>query len=73
MRDVQNEPDYRNIPLDKVGVEGLLYPINVMHREEGLMSTVATVSLTVDLPHNFRGTHMSRFVEVLKRFHGLIS
>jgi len=73
LRDVQNEPDYRNIPLDKVGVEGLLYPINVMHREEGLMSTVATVSLTVDLPHNFRGTHMSRFVEVLKRFHGLIS
>ncbi len=73
MRDVQSEPDYRNIPLDRVGVEGLLYPINVMHREEGLMATVARVTLTVDLPHNFRGTHMSRFVEVLKKFHGLIS
>ncbi len=68
MRDVQSERDHRNIPLDRVGVEGLTYPIKVMQKSGGYQHTVAKISMHVNLPHNFRGTHMSRFVEVLNEF-----
>lgn len=63
--DTQNEPDHRNIAIDRVGVKGLRYPIQVRDKHHSIQSTVATVKLTVDLPHHFKGTHMSRFVEVL--------
>ncbi len=67
MKDVQSQEDPRKIPLDKVGIEDLLYPIRVMDKANVLQHTIAKVKLAVELPHNFRGTHMSRFVEVLNK------
>ncbi|GAB4181257.1 MAG: GTP cyclohydrolase FolE2 [Terrimicrobiaceae bacterium] len=65
LKDTQNEPDDRQLPIDRVGVKNLRYPIRVRDRAHGGQETVATVKLTVDLPHHFKGTHMSRFLEVL--------
>lgn len=66
LKDTQNEPDYRNISIDRVGVKDLKYPIQIRDKaRDAVQSTVATVSLAVDLPHQYKGTHMSRFVEVL--------
>ena len=69
LKDTQNEPDHRLIAIDRVGVKNLRYPIQIRDKAHSLQSTVATVALTVDLPHHFKGTHMSRFVEVLNE-HG---
>ena len=68
MRDLQKEPDRRNIALDEVGISGVLCPVNVMDRTKGLQATVARVKMAVNLPHRYRGTHMSRFMEILSRF-----
>lgn len=79
LKDTQNEPDHRRIAIDRVGVKNLRFPIQVRdkaHRAEAderarIQNTVATVELTVDLPHHYKGTHMSRFVEVLNE-HGAV-
>lgn len=63
--DTQNQDDKREIPIDKVGIKSLKYPIAVKDKDNGIQHTVATISMTVDLPKEFKGTHMSRFVEVL--------
>jgi len=63
--DIQNSKDHRKIPIDKVGVRNVKYPIEVRVREGGFQNTVGIFTLTVDLPHDFKGTHMSRFLEVL--------
>lgn len=68
MKDIQNEPDYRRIPIDKVGIKNLRYPIQVLDRRHGAQSTVASINMYVDLPHRNKGTHMSRFVEILHLF-----
>ena len=73
MRDVQSELDKRNIPIDRVGVSGISYPIIVLDRERGTQETVADVAMAVALPHEYRGTHMSRFVEALEDFRGKIT
>ena len=65
MKDVQNQPDNRNLPIDKVGIKNLRYPVIVRDRREGRQSTVASINMYVDLPHQYKGTHMSRFVEML--------
>jgi GTP cyclohydrolase I len=65
MKDVQSQPDFRNIPIDKVGIKNLRYPITVRDRRDGSQHTVAVINMYVDLPHNNKGTHMSRFVELL--------
>jgi len=65
MKDIQNQRDHRNIPIDNVGIKNLRYPITVRDRRDGFQSTVATINMYVDLPHKNRGTHMSRFVEIL--------
>jgi GTP cyclohydrolase I len=65
MKDTQNQRDYRNIPIDKVGIKNLRYPITVRDRRDGSQNTVATINMYVDLPHEYKGTHMSRFVEML--------
>jgi len=65
---MQNQRDYRNIAIDKVGVKGIRYPITVRDRKEGGQSTVALINMYVDLPHQYKGTHMSRFVEMLHIF-----
>ena len=71
--DVQNMPDERNIPIDKVGVRGLRYPISVKDRKKCLQHTVGLFDLFVNLPKEFKGTHMSRFIEVLNEYRGEIS
>jgi GTP cyclohydrolase IB len=65
MKDVQSQPDYRNIPIDKVGIKNLRYPITVRDRRDGFQHTIAAINMFVDLPHENKGTHMSRFVELL--------
>jgi len=65
MKDVQNQRDHRNIPIDKVGIKNLRYPIRVKDRREGSQSTIASINMYVDLPQEYKGTHMSRFVEML--------
>jgi GTP cyclohydrolase IB len=65
LKDTQSERDERRLPIDRVGVNNLRYPIRVRDRARGFQETIATVRLTVDLPHHFKGTHMSRFLEVL--------
>lgn len=73
MKDVQGSADDRGISIDRVGVSQLRYPIVVWDKSEEKQHTVAEISLSVDLPHPFKGTHMSRFVEVLNRHHGEIT
>ena len=69
MRDIQNEQDTREIPLQKVGVREVKYPVTVLDKNHKTQSTTATVDLFVNLPHNFKGTHMSRFIEVFHKYH----
>ncbi len=73
MIDIQNQPDYRKIPIDKVGIKGLKYPVKVLDKTTGIQSTVASISMYVDLPHQCKGTHMSRFVEILHLFKTRVS
>ena len=63
--DVQSSRDTRRIAIDKVGIKDIRHPIRVGDRTGGEQHTVATFNMYVDLPHNFKGTHMSRFVEIL--------
>jgi GTP cyclohydrolase I len=67
--DVQNQHDSRKIPIDKVGVKNLSYPITVLDKVNGFQQTVGSINMYVNLPHRFRGTHMSRFVEILNEHH----
>ncbi|MGC8742840.1 MAG: GTP cyclohydrolase FolE2 [Verrucomicrobiia bacterium] len=71
MHDKQSEPDFREIPIYKVGVRGLKYPIQILDKAYAVQDTVATIGMFVDLPKQFKGTHMSRFIEVLNS-HGRI-
>ncbi|NLZ17039.1 MAG: GTP cyclohydrolase I FolE2 [Desulfobulbaceae bacterium] len=69
MKDIQNLPDSRRINIRKVGVKGVSYPVIVLDKAHRAQKTIATVNMYVNLPHHFKGTHMSRFVEILNRFH----
>lgn len=73
MIDIQNQPDYRNIPIDKVGIKNLRYPVTVLDRKNRFQHTVATINMYVDLPDKYKGTHMSRFVEMLHLFRPEVS
>ena len=73
MKDIQNQIDHRNIPIDKVGIKNLRYPITVLDRKNSLQHTVASINMYVDLPHENKGTHMSRFVEILNVFRPEVS
>jgi len=73
MKDTQSEPDFRKIPIDKVGIKNLRYPITVRDRRDGFQHTIAAINMFVDLPHNNKGTHMSRFVELLHLLHPDVS
>ena len=72
LADCQSQPDSRQLAIDKVGVKGLLHPIEVRDKAHETQNTVARISLLVDLPKDFKGTHMSRFVEVLNTHGRLI-
>lgn len=73
MKDVQNEPASRSVDVDKVGVREVRYPIVVRDKAKKEQHTVADINMYVDLPHHFRGTHMSRFIEVLNKHRGRMS
>lgn len=65
IEDVQNTPDVRHLAIDKVGIKSIRHPIMVKDKSSGVQHTIAMFNMYVRLPHNFKGTHMSRFVEIL--------
>jgi GTP cyclohydrolase I len=71
--DIQSQKDDRNIDIQKVGVKGIKYPIIVLDKLNETQHVNATVSMYVDLPHHFKGTHMSRFIEILNDYRGQIN
>ena len=73
MEDVQNSQDTRQIPINKVGIKDIRHPVRVADRTGGEQHTIANFNMYVNLPHNFKGTHMSRFVEILNNHEREIS
>ena len=71
--DVQNSHDLRRIPINKVGIKDIRHPVRISDRNGGEQHTIANFNMYVNLPHNFKGTHMSRFVEILNRHEREIS
>ncbi len=69
MTDIQNQPDHRKIPIDRVGVKNVSYPITILDRANQIQHTIGSIDMYVNLPHRFRGTHMSRFIEILNEHH----
>jgi GTP cyclohydrolase I len=65
MVDVQNLPDVRAIAIDRVGIKGIRHPIQIQDKAGSAQHTIATFNMLVALPHDVKGTHMSRFVEIL--------
>ncbi|HEY5759953.1 MAG TPA: GTP cyclohydrolase FolE2 [Steroidobacter sp.] len=65
IEDVQARADSRRIPINKVGIKDVYHPVRVKDRSSGEQHTIANFNMYVALPHNFKGTHMSRFVELL--------
>ena len=65
IEDVQNTPDTRRLAIDRVGIKAIRHPVRVADKSGGVQHTIATFKMYVHLPHNFKGTHMSRFVEIL--------
>jgi GTP cyclohydrolase I len=73
IEDVQNTPDKRHLDIDKVGIKSIRHPISVKDKTGGDQATIAMFDMYVHLPHNFKGTHMSRFVEILNENERIIS
>ncbi|WP_437840074.1 GTP cyclohydrolase FolE2 [Sorangium sp. So ce1153] len=73
MEDVQGRRDARGIPINQAGVSDLAYPIVVLDRAHERQHTIAKISMSVGLPHDFKGTHMSRFIEVLEEHRGEVT
>jgi GTP cyclohydrolase IB len=67
MPDVQGSTDHRNLPIDQVGVRGVRYPVLIAREGGGVAASVGEFSLSVALPADQKGTHMSRFVELLEQ------
>lgn len=68
LADTQNRADRRRVRLQRVGVKGVELPFQIKAMEDGHQTVLATVSLTADLPHYFKGAHMSRFIEILEEW-----
>jgi len=73
MKDIQNQKDDRNIDIDKVGIKEIRYPITVRDKEIKTQQTVASINMYVNLPRNYKGTHMSRLIEILNEHNRSIS
>ncbi len=71
--DVQSTPDTRHLAIDKVGIKSIRHPVRVADKNGGVQHTIAIFNMYVHLPHNFKGTHMSRFVEILNDYEREIS
>jgi GTP cyclohydrolase I len=63
--DVQGSPDTRRLAIDRVGIKSIRHPAKIKERSAGVQHTIAHFNMYVGLPHHFKGTHMSRFVEIL--------
>src|SRR6266566_8231519 len=64
--DVQSSEDRRKLAIDQVGIKAIRHPVRIMERSGGAQHTIALFNMYVGLPHHFKGTHMSRFVEILE-------
>lgn len=73
MIDIQNRRDHRRVGINKVGVKNIQYPITVLDKRNKVQHTVGKVNMYVNLPHHFKGTHMSRFIEILNEYRGTIN
>lgn len=73
MIDIQSLKDNRNVEIQKVGIKNIRYPIIVLDKANGHQNVVASINMFVNLPHHFKGTHMSRFVEILHKHRGQIN
>ncbi|MFZ5522685.1 MAG: GTP cyclohydrolase FolE2 [Pseudomonadota bacterium] len=71
--DVQSSADTRHLAINRVGIKGIRHPVRVKDKSVGVQHTIATFNMYVHLPHNFKGTHMSRFVEILNQHEREIS
>ncbi|MBK9160780.1 MAG: GTP cyclohydrolase I FolE2 [Nitrosomonadales bacterium] len=71
--DVQSSADTRHLAINRVGIKGIRHPVRVKDKSVGVQHTIATFNMYVHLPHNFKGTHMSRFVEILNEHEREIS
>jgi GTP cyclohydrolase I len=71
--DIQKTPDVRGIDINQVGVCDLTYPIVVLDRDNQRQNATASISMSVNLPHHFKGTHMSRFLQVLAKHQGEVT
>ena len=71
--DIQKTPDVRGIDINQVGVCDLTYPIVVLDRDNQRQNATASLSMSVNLPHHFKGTHMSRFLQVLAKHQGEVT
>jgi GTP cyclohydrolase I len=65
MPDVQSSADTRQLAIDRVGIKAIRHPVKIGDKSGGVQHTVAQFNMYVHLPHDFKGTHMSRFVEIL--------
>ena len=73
IEDVQSSHDSRQIAIDKVGIKSIRHPVRVADKSEGVQHTIAMFNMYVHLPHNFKGTHMSRFIEILNGYEREVS
>jgi GTP cyclohydrolase IB len=73
MVDIQSMKDERKIPIQKVGVKGVRFPVTLKDKAAQVQHTTAVVNLYADLPHEFKGTHMSRFIEVFEEYRSDLS
>lgn len=73
MEDVQSSVDTREIPINRVGIKDLSHPITVQNRDGSKSNSVATFSMSVSLKHDQKGTHMSRFIQILNETETIVS
>jgi len=73
MIDIQSLKDHRRVEINKVGVKNIQYPITVLDKRNKIQHTVGKLNMYVNLPHHFKGTHMSRFIEILNEYRGTIN
>ncbi len=73
MEDMQSRPDTRNIKIDQVGIRGIRYPITLLDKQNITQHSIASINMYISLPEAFKGTHMSRFLEILNECHNDIS
>lgn len=71
--DVQSSADSRHLAINRVGIKGIRHPVKVKDQSIGVQHTIANFNMYVHLPHHFKGTHMSRFVEILNEHEREIS